>query len=1014
MNHSANAKRRFGVAECGIRSNRGGWRFIRSHSIFWIAAVFAITVPACNRGTHSTGSGQSAQPSSVVSERPLGEMKVALRRGDWQKAWTFADGVLDKHADDPEAIALVAQVAHNNQEPSRAADLLAKACEVESYSSEARVQQTMIAMISVGRLFDGMDVLAAAIEAQPDQIETRRWLFDFYVGTEDREAASPHGRYLVRKRKFDLELLMALSNTERRTLDAAPLEEMITRFPDDLRPMLGSARTEFDQGNYADAIESLTKIAERHPKHWPAQILLARAFASSGEYEELERWMKGQPETVLQFVGYWIAIGDWARHKEDLPAATRAYWEAARRDPDTAESWTKLAGLLRQLDDSVLTLPDDAVAAVEKRAELLSKFSQAKSRFERTGSISREIAMQMVQTLDDLGRLWEAEAWASIATTLPENDEVPVDDLRSQIVSRMTEDTPWQTTEGLPEFQIRLTNLPVPSITEVNSAIASSLKAAFAEQNELILEDEAAQRGLDFFGRTSDDLNEPGIMLYQTLGCGGGTIDFDRDGWSDLYLMDAGGTPPERDSRPNALFRNQQGQFVPVPATWGAADVGFGQGVAIGDVNEDGFSDLLVLNYGPNTLWLNNGDGSFTEASERLPKQPYDQWSTSGAIADIDGDGLSDIVVVNYCTGLGPVIQGCPMKDSEVVRSCSPMMFAAESDGFLQSKGDGTLIDQTQTWSAKPSVPGRGLGIVVGEFDATPGNDVFIANDMTNNHYWSRAKAENQFALSDSAMIRGLGGDDRSSAQGSMGIATADFDGDADIDFYVTNFDGEYNTFHTQKSGNIWQDETAAKKLIDGILPLVGFGTEAVDLENDGVKELIVTNGHVDLFSREDEKADYDQPMSIFRQDANHAFFSIADSIRSDYVSKPHVGRALWTIDADANGVLDLVVTHQTEPVSLLINQSNQDNHWIAIDLVGRQCSRDAIGARVTVSVGENAWTAVRTAGDGYLCSNESAIHFGLGSDSKPCDITVTWPGGAVERFEDLAVDRKHTLMEGH
>ncbi len=440
-------------------------------------------------------------------------------------------------------------------------------------------------------------------------------------------------------------------------------------------------------------------------------------------------------------------------------------------------------------------------------------------------------------------------------------------------------------------------------------------------------------------------------------------------------------------------------------------DTGFGQGVAVGDVNEDGFPDLLVLNYGPNALLVNNGDGTFTDASDRLGNNGND-WSTSAAIADLDGDGLSDLVIVNYCAGLDPVTTTCPMKDSDVFRSCTPMQFPGQGDFFLQGTPQGKFVDRTQDWDAKPTVVGRGLGIVAGALDGSPGVDVFIANDMTNNHFWSRSPEDGAFSLSESGMLRGLGCDDRSLAQGSMGIATGDFDRDGDIDLYVTNFDKEYNTYHEQRGAGIWQDLTSRLQLSMPTMPVVGFGSEAIDLDNDGSLELVVSNGHVDMFSRADEQSVYAHPMQVFRRNASQTFDSIGESLTGEYLSSPHVGRALWTIDANRDGLTDLAVTHQTEPVALLINHSQPSGDWIGIDLRGRSCSRDAIGAKVEVSVGENRWTAIQTSGDGYLCSNQRTLRFGLGDTVGSCQVQVTWPDGTSQIHRDLESNTSWLLVE--
>ncbi|QDT06154.1 FG-GAP repeat protein [Rubripirellula lacrimiformis] len=1017
------------------------------------------------------GCGGSPDPSGSVPqvpERPLRKMVSLTKRGLTQQAWEWAPQVLEIHGDDPDVIASVAQLAYKLEKTNETADLLARACQVESYVRPDRIEQATVALIGVGRLYEAMDLLEIAIEQHPEQVKTRRLLFDLVMGTEDRVRGAEHGRVLVRARQFDMELLTTLSNTERRSMDPDVLTKMTDRNEGDRRPLLGTAKVKFDEGDYATSRDLLRQIIETHPDYLPAQVLLGRCLAASDLPDELKRWAEQVPSGSEAYPGYWIAIGDWARSRGQWEEAARCYWEATGLDPDVLEAWSKLGTMLAELRTSdgapITKLDPDLIDQVQARSTRLSKFNQLKNRFERTGKISREIVLDIVNVLLELGRPWEAEAWASVAMSLPENDAVPLESTRTKIIQQLDRQTPWQTVDANPELQLDLTRFSLPSIAKSGGGMNKSRLAQTPPKADSgqpgsrsldpsptepepgtdpmlqawRLENLADAAGVQFFGRTSDQLDQPGIMLYQTLGCGGGTIDFDLDGWPDLYLMAAGGKPPSFDSAANELLRNLDGQFASVTSASATGDRGFGQGVAVGDINEDGFPDLLLLNYGPNTLLINNGDGTFADQSQawgiRLDADAMITWSTSAAIADVDGDGLSDAVVVNYCAGLEPTTDGCPLAGTDSVRSCTPVKFAAHRDWILQGKPQGTLVDRTDDWSMHPAVPGRGLGIVAGSLasgspasgspaSGSPasgtGVSVFVANDMTNNHFWTwdqRGGDGGQPAMMESAMIRGVGTDGRSLALGSMGIATSDLDSDGDMDLYVTNFDKEYNTFHDQRSPGMWQDQTSPLGLVGVTMPVVGFGTEAVDLDLDGTPELVVTNGHVDVFSRGDERVQYEQPMQIFRRGSDNAYVSIADSIAGDYLQGQHVGRALWTIDADRDGRMDLVVTHQTEPVALLKNQCPSQRECLKIQLVGRGCQRDAIGATVTVSfIDQNAaasMVATQTSGDGYLCSNQRGLRFAVPAGLE-CSIDVQWPDGTKQTHSAISPNADLVVIQG-
>lgn len=955
-----------------------------------------------------------SSPPEVSPERALGRMKLLIRRGQIDEALELTDLVLQNHADDPQALVFLARVADANKQPEKVADYFVMACHAENHTSQPRLYQTTIALVAVGRLYDAVDLLTVAVQKHPDDHLSRRLLYDLLIGSEDRYHGLAQARVLIRQRKFDLDLLLAMSNTGTRSLQSAPLVELTTRNPDDLRPLIGKAKVHFDSNQLDQCIEMLEEIISRHPDFMPAQDLMCFALAKAQRFDRLAEFVQTCQPSIKEYANYWLALGEWSRNREALPEAARSFWEATLRDPDLPQGWLQLSQTLRQMEDEDVELPQETVDAIQQRASQLNGFSQARNRFERSGVVSRAVVADMVGLLIDLGRFWEAEAWSSAATTLPEDDTVDLVALRASVVQQLRADSPWQIRVGHPELEMDLSHLPLPELEWLRSDERTEEPTVpGAKVARFVLLDEAKRRGLSFFGRTGNDLNQPGIGLHQTLGCGGGTLDFDLDGWPDLYLSAAGGKPPKNDSEPNALWRNLEGQFVHVAEVAGCDDLGFGQGVAVGDVNEDGFPDLLVLNYGPNRLYLNQGDGTFKESSLAWRLNPTnDSWSTSGCIADLDQDGLSDVIVLNYCVGLDPVTKVCSMDDPTVMRSCSPIMFDAAADHFFQGEARGRLRQSSANAAAAPRTLGRGLGLSVGAFDDRPGLDLLVANDMTDNHFWSLSDDLGEFAFAESGLVRGLAVDDRSLAQGSMGIATSDLDDDGDVDFYVTNFDREYNTLYKNVQPGMWQDQTTRSRLVASTLPMVGFGTAAIDLDCNGRDELIVTNGHVDIFNRGEERSVYSQAMQLFERTDADIYESIGDQVRGDYARAPHVGRALWTIDANRDDRVDVVVTHQTEPVALLVNRSERQGGFVTVHLKGTRCSRDAIGALVSVTVGDHRQQRWLTSGDGYLCSGERTLRFAVGT-ATDCDIKIRWPDGNEQTFRSVACNQNLLIIQG-
>ncbi|SMP77339.1 Repeat domain-containing protein [Neorhodopirellula lusitana] len=980
--------------------------FFRLITLFVLSGLWVIA--ACNR-TQDQPLGDVADAS--VSGDPLLQMRTAVSRRQWQEAWRLSNAALTQHPDDANAIQLVASVAQKIGEFDVAANLMVDACRAESLQNPSRLQLTADALLKVGRVFDCMDLLEDSLEVDPMRHQVRQFFYNLCWETENRVRAIPHGRFLVRHRHFDLRLLLSLSYSESGTDRLDSFIEMVDLHPQDNRPLVAEAKFLFDQGKFEQAAIVVRKVLDSRSDHPPAIVLLARVLVASESDDEFVALMNNAPESVKDYPGYWLAVGDWCwSHQLDHPAA-RAYWEATRRDADNKEAWGKLVNSLTQVDKSEARLDQATIEAMQNRVTLLTRLSNAMNRVRYVPS--RANAIETAEVLESLGRLWEAEAWASVAMQFPPDESVDVKRVRESIIAMMSKQTPWQMVRKHPELKADLGWLPLPELASDQMVIARQSKAAnlgTRKPGRIALTNEATERSLDYFGRTGEDLERPGISFHQTLGCGGGTIDFDLDGWSDLYLAAAGGTPPQRDSQSNKLWRNQDGFFVDVTHLSESGDAGFGQGVAVGDINEDGFPDLLVLNYGPNTLLVNNGDGTFANASERFNQEGRGMdWSSSGAIADLDQDGLADAIVLSYGNDLAPVRKIC--RDGRLVKACGPLNFKASPDRCLHNSETGNLIDSTEAWGI-PSDLGRGLGVVIGSFDQEPGVDVFIANDQSVNHYWNRSERTG-LTFQESAILKGLASNHGSPYQGSMGIANGDFDRDGDIDFYVTNFDKECNTYHEQESSGVWRDQTVAQKLYTPTLPSVGFGAQAVDLDNDGFLEIVVSNGHVDAPYPGDDSAPHAQRMQIFQRKSDGGFKSIGESIGGEYLNSNHVGRALWTLDVNRDGLTDFAVTHQTERAAVLVNRTKKSGNWIGFQLSGRHCSRDAIGAILEVHSGNQRWVTALTSGDGYLCSNERVLRIGLGELSGACDVTTNWPNGQRQTHAQLRTNTQWLLVEG-
>ncbi len=989
----------------------------RLQSVVFYALTLLVVVGCNSRTTVST------PPASATATDSLRQATV---NGDWELAWTYSDQVLIEASGEPATLELVAQVAFRTGRLSTAADLLFDASRLDSFQDERRFQAAFTALLAAGRLFDGLDLLRDGVQSQPADNQRRRLLYDLLIATEQHLEANHHREVLIRNRMIDEELLFSTYRYVRRTEEDDSLAIMLERNPTDFRPLIGKAKRAFDKRHSEQAIEILQEIVQGHSEFVTAQVMLGRALVAAGDFAKLPNWAGQLPVAVTTDPDYWLTIGDWALQFDEIELATNAYGQAARRGSNRLQPWNKLAAV------AIEVAPFDAAefALIKKRAAALTKLRQGYVEFEDQNKQSAAAVRQITLSLLDLGKYWEAEAWVAYGTTLPTlsaMEKQSLIELRKQVLSRIQADTPWQQDSVLPTWSWLEPLSPESLVATLSGSSMVAVMPTSTHKTKwrchttppgrpvhLKLQNEAVARDLKFFGRTADDLDEPGIFNYQMIGCGGGTIDFDLDGWPDLYLVTAGGKPPHTDSAPDALFRNLNGRFKPVSSQAGGDGRGFGQGVAVGDVNEDGFDDLLVLNYGPNRLWINNGDGTFADQSSRwLPN--HSAWSTSAAIADLDGDGISDLFIANYCAGTEPSLEPCYASKSKGPRTCSPTHYPAQPDVVLRGLADGRFVDVTQSWQASPDLMGRGLGVVAGSFDDDAGIDLLVANDMTTNHYWSRRRSlplSDSFMLEESAVLRGLATDGQSRSQGSMGIAAADLNQDGVVDFYVTNFDLEHNTLYLSRGSIGWSDQTSQCQLLEATVPVVGFGTQAVDFDNNGEHELIIANGHVDHFEDTNGITFYQQPPQLFQRDQQGVFGSVGQQIDDPYFRSLHVGRGLWTIDANQDGKVDMVTTHQTEPAALLVNQTDSSHAFVTFRLVAKRDARTAVGSVITIRFADREATYLLNSGDGFLCSNERCVHIGLGTSTTPVDVSVHWLDGETQTWSALAVNRQWLLTQ--
>ena len=525
-------------------------------------------------------------------------------------------------------------------------------------------------------------------------------------------------------------------------------------------------------------------------------------------------------------------------------------------------------------------------------------------------------------------------------------------------------------------------------------------------------EDVTSASGVRFTGVASHTSHK---YLLETMGSGVAVFDYDNDGLLDIFLVNGAplDDPTAKDAIPekrspkdwNRLYRQRKdGTFEDVTEKAGLKGVGYGMGVAVGDYDNDGYEDLYVTGYGGNHLYHNNGNGTFTDVTERSgtggDKTPGNSWSTSAAWVDLDNDGLLDLVVLRYVRwNFNNVWCG---EHREGYRAyCHPDIFPAIAPLVYHNNGDGTFTEVANKIGL--GIPGKGLGIAIADFDRDGRIDLAIANDSMPEFLYHN-KGDGTFEETGLTAEIAVDGDGRTYA--GMGIDFQDFDNDGLPDLVITNLANQkYALYRNSGDGSFTYDT-----YVSGLAPMTllhsGWGIHFLDYDNDGLKDLLIAQGHdLDTVELNYPQLHYKEPLLLARNMGNGTFVDVSAQ-SGDVFTQRWVGRGMAVGDLDNDGRLDAVVTTNGGPAYVLRNETATRNHWLTLLLVGHKSNRDAVGAEVKVvtSHGAQYWT-VSTAGS-YLSSNDKRAHFGLGADSVAHSIEIRWPSGIRQTLTDVAGDR--------
>jgi len=509
-----------------------------------------------------------------------------------------------------------------------------------------------------------------------------------------------------------------------------------------------------------------------------------------------------------------------------------------------------------------------------------------------------------------------------------------------------------------------------------------------------------------------DNAISPERYLPETMGPGCAFLDYDNDGWMDIYLVNSGTSDfykPAGTVR-NALYKNNRdGTFTDVTAKAGVAGGTFGMGVAVGDYNNDGYPDIFVTSYGRCILYRNNGDGTFTDVTDKAGLA-CPGWTTSAVWFDYNNDGLLDLFVCSFVEyGLNKhVFCG----DNKLGRHyyCIPRVFKPTSSFLYRNNGDGTFTEVGKGTDIEKAL-GKGLGVVATDVNNDGLMDLFVANDTVQNFLFiNRGHGKWEEVGLASEVGFSANGQPRS----GMGVDAADFDGDGWQDLFVANVDQEMFSLYHNNKDETFTDVAHPNGIADSTRLLSGWGLKFFDYDNDGNMDLFLANGHPDdMIEVYSSQIKYKEPVLLFHNDGRK-LVNVSDKAGPVF-GKTFPARGLAIGDFNNDGRLDVLIGNNGGAPVLLRNNAGKDNHWLGLKLVGKSCNRDAVGARVTWSAGGTKRSQMKVGGGSYLSSHDPRVILGIGKAPKLDWVEIKWPlpSGKTERFTELPVDRYITIIEG-
>jgi tetratricopeptide (TPR) repeat protein len=771
------------------------------------------------------------------------------------------------------------------------------------------------------------------------------------------------------------------------------------------------------------ALDKSGELAPDDPRVWLGK---ARLAIHAGRWDEAASWL-GRCRDAGADTPVWRAWLEWARGSSRVDEALEAASRLGQGHLEMEERLELLAWVDERRGDLAaettalgrwLELEPTATRAMERLAELAHRAGQSR----RVGELRRrksdvERALEAYRL-----RLWRDEplrgaadrsALAHLAEAAGHRPEARA--LYSWAMKADPADQPSR--EGLARLdradaQRRAAVLAsVDPLTVREEATRPGKPTADSgPAAELAFTDDATAAGLRFI---YDNAETPIHQLPEPFGGGLALLDYDGDGWLDVYCVQGGPFDAKRrsdhaaDVSGDRLYRNRgDGTFEDVTEACGIARFprGHGHGVATGDIDGDGRTDLFVTRWRSYALYRNKGDGTFEDITDGSGLGGRRDWPTSAAFADLDGDGDLDLYVCHYAAWDLDNPKICRDTTTGAYLNCSPLDAEALPDRLFRN--DGSRFTDVTAEAGIVDRDGRGLGVVAADLDGDGKVDLFVANDSSANFLYRNLGGMH---FEEVGHESGVAGNASGAYQAGMGVAAGDLDGDGLIDICVTNFYGESVTFFRNLGSGVFCDATEAVGLGVATRRLLGFGIALFDADDDGTLDLATANGHVNDIR---PNYPYRMPFQILRGGAGR-LTDVSDRAGAPW-QVPHMGRGLAVGDVDNDGRPDLVVLSHNEPLAYLHNRSTVGRFLtLRLEGDGRASNRDAVGAKVVVNAGGRRRVAYRTGGGSYQSASDPRLHFGLGAAGTVDLVEIAWPSGRVDRHRDLRADTGYLIREG-